>query len=165
MKRFLMILLMALLLVSLASAQETQPPTLSDIPETLWYNHDGGSRYHADAHCAAISEKYWNIMQPLTVKVLFEAPYDQLTPCSMCSAGAVLSVPEQLAAAWLTDHADLDAPTLESLHCSKVVCQQLTETHDAWTITFANADDVPQCQVVLDAETGRVIGYSWFFYE
>lgn len=165
MKRFLMLLMTLLLMIPAAQAEQAPLPTLADIPETLWYNHDGGSRYHVDAHCAAISEKYWNIMQPLTVKELFEAPYDQLTPCSMCGAGAVLSIPEQLGTAWLTEHAGLDADTLASLHCSEVVYQPLTEAHDAWTMTFANANDVPQCQVILDAQTGRVIGYSWLFYE
>ncbi len=165
MKRFLMLIMSLLLLIPSAQAEDLPRQTLADIPDTLWYNPDGGSRYHADAHCVSIHEKYWGGMKPLTVKELFQEPFWDLRPCNICGAGAVISIPEQLGMAWLKEHAGLDAKTLASLHCIEVACHALTDAHDTWVLTFSNAADMPQCYVHLDAETGRLVGYSWLFYE
>ena len=36
--------------------------------QTVYYNTDGGRYYHADPHCDAIDEQYWDDMAEIQMK-------------------------------------------------------------------------------------------------
>ena len=56
-----------------------------DDSESVYYNPDGGKKYHADARCSSVRSTYL----PLTAVSYGELtryPYTQLTPCGTCGA-------------------------------------------------------------------------------
>ena len=66
------------------TATPTPPPTANTL---LYYNEDGGKRYHAKPDCSSVDQKYI----PLTsfyYADLNTKKFKALTPCSVCSAPA-----------------------------------------------------------------------------
>ena len=55
------------------------------VPDALYFNPNGGSHYHADAHCESVSEKYLPL-SPIPDADLTAAPYQLLTACPACIA-------------------------------------------------------------------------------
>lgn len=55
-----------------------------DTRTMYYYNPEGGSHYHADANCRSVSSKYLPMTEKFAVSSLDEAPFSQLTPCSVC---------------------------------------------------------------------------------
>lgn len=53
---------------------------------TLYWNPDGGTRYHADPNCASISSRYLPLTDSFTYSQLTEEAYLNLTPCHHCGA-------------------------------------------------------------------------------
>ena len=71
-----------------ASTMATQPPVpaAADPNTLLYYNPDGGSRYHIDRNCSSTSVKYLPLAGVFTYSQLNEEPYKSLTPCMQCGA-------------------------------------------------------------------------------
>lgn len=84
-KAVLWIAVMALLCGAPASAQ------------TVWYNTVGGRYYHADPHCSAIDEKYWDEMAETTTA--YTERLGLRGPCSRCFDEAPAVPAAQLSAA------------------------------------------------------------------
>ncbi len=71
------------------SAEITQPPTPAPIddPNTLlYYNPDGGDRYHLDPYCRAANERYLPFKGSFTYAELNDPQYADLHPCQICGA-------------------------------------------------------------------------------
>lgn len=63
-------------------------PTPTPGPKTkLYYNKDGGKRYHADKECSTVERKYLPLAS-FTYKDLSKSPYNKLVPCEKCGAPA-----------------------------------------------------------------------------
>lgn len=61
------------------------------LARTVYFNPDGGRYFHADPHCASISETYWADMRETTEE---EAMQRGLSgPCSECMPQGVASSP------------------------------------------------------------------------
>ena len=56
-----------------------------DDSESVYYNPDGGKKYHADARCSSVRSAYLP-MTALSYGDLTRYPYTQLTPCGTCGA-------------------------------------------------------------------------------
>ena len=52
----------------------------------LYYNADGGSRYHADAYCKSAHERYLPFKGTFTYGQVNDAKYKDLLPCNVCNA-------------------------------------------------------------------------------
>ncbi len=64
----------------------TQPPLYTGTPSTvLYYNQNGGSRYHLDGDCTEVHSKF-KPMSTFYFSQLGEEPYSQLDPCNVCGA-------------------------------------------------------------------------------
>ncbi len=64
----------------------TQPPLYTGTPTTiLYYNPDGGSRYHLDPDCIDVNAKYKPMAQ-FYFSELDQSPYNALTACNTCGA-------------------------------------------------------------------------------
>ena len=62
-------------------------PTPTPGPKTkLYYNKDGGKKYHADPNCSSVAQKYQPLSGSFTYKDLNKSPYTRLEPCAVCSA-------------------------------------------------------------------------------
>lgn len=71
------------------SAEITQLPTpapVADSSAVLYYNPNGGTRYHIDANCKSTNSKYLPFSGTFTYGQLTNAPYNELSPCSVCGA-------------------------------------------------------------------------------
>ncbi len=71
------------------SAEITQPPqpaSDADPSTPLYYNPDGGTRYHLDAYCKSANEKFLPFKGTLTYGQLNEEAYKNLVPCNVCGA-------------------------------------------------------------------------------
>ncbi len=71
-----------------ASANETptQPPLYTGHPDTvLYYNPDGGTRYHLDPDCSEVGDRY-KPMASFLFAELDQAPYNELYACGPCGA-------------------------------------------------------------------------------
>ena len=67
----------------------TQPPTPAPIadPNTLlYYNPDGGTRYHLNRNCPSAAAKFLPFKGVFTYGELNSSQYRNLTPCAECSA-------------------------------------------------------------------------------
>ncbi len=54
------------------------------LPDTLYYNSNGGKRYHYDANCTSVSRKY-RLLTPFANELLTMRPeYSVLTGCPVC---------------------------------------------------------------------------------
>lgn len=63
-------------------------PTPTPGPKTkLYYNKDGGRKYHAEPECYTVSKEYLPLAS-FTYKQLKDNPYKKLEPCDKCSAPA-----------------------------------------------------------------------------
>lgn len=72
--------------VASANTTPTQPPLYTGRPDTiLYYNANGGSRYHLDPDCPDVGKKYKPMSQFMYVD-LGKAPYNELIPCTRCGA-------------------------------------------------------------------------------
>lgn len=67
-------LLLLFFLPSLCVAESASP---------LYFNPDGGSRYHSDSLCPAVSARYLPLT-PIPEADLTAEPYAQLTACPLC---------------------------------------------------------------------------------
>ena len=82
---------------SLSSATElkdesTPTPTVTlmptytpDMNQTLYYNPDGGSYYHASAQCTKVAVKYLPLKGSFLYKELNDPAYKDLIPCDKCN--------------------------------------------------------------------------------
>lgn len=64
-------------------------PTPTPTPSAktkLYYNKDGGKKYHADPNCSSVAQKYQPLSGSFTYKDLNKSPYTRLEPCAVCSA-------------------------------------------------------------------------------
>ena len=69
-----------------ANNTPTQPPLYTGTPTTiLYYNANGGSRYHLDPDCPDVGKKYKPMSQFMYVD-LGQSPYNELIPCTRCGA-------------------------------------------------------------------------------
>lgn len=73
-----------------AASAVSATPAPSPVPAeiTLYYNPDGGTRYHANRRCAGVADYYLPLAGCFTSSQLNEAPYSSLSPCSFCGAPA-----------------------------------------------------------------------------
>ena len=59
--------------------RETDPAT------PMYYNKDGGKKYHTTARCASVKSRYLPL-SAITYGDLSSYPYNQLSPCTTCGA-------------------------------------------------------------------------------
>lgn len=72
--------------VASANNTPTQPPLYTGTPDTiLYYNPNGGSKYHLDPDCDSVGSKFKPMTQFLYVD-LDKEPYSELSPCQRCGA-------------------------------------------------------------------------------
>ena len=72
--------------VASANTTPTQPPLYTGTPDTiLYYNANGGSRYHLNPECPSVGKKYLP-MASFRFLDLGLSPYKELTPCNECGA-------------------------------------------------------------------------------
>ena len=74
---------------SLEPSLPTQPPSplpYADASTVLYYNPNGGERYHIDPKCKSTNVKYLPFKGTFTYGQLTEAPYNKLEPCNICGA-------------------------------------------------------------------------------
>ncbi len=67
----------------------TQPPLSAGMPAmALYYNPDGGSYYHLDPNCPAVSARYLPMQGQFFFSQLNNEGYRMLEPCRYCGAPA-----------------------------------------------------------------------------
>ena len=52
----------------------------------LYYNPDGGTKYHMDPYCKSTHQKYLPFKGVFSYSQLNQAPYNALSPCNVCGA-------------------------------------------------------------------------------
>ena len=57
----------------------------TDDAASMYYNPDGGTKYHADQNCSSVRSKYLPLTE-IKYGTLSRYPYTELTPCSICKA-------------------------------------------------------------------------------
>lgn len=73
-----------------ATPEPTPEPTPTPTPgpkTKLYYNKDGGRKYHADSECYTVDKEYLPLAS-FTYKQLSDNPYKKLEPCDKCDAPA-----------------------------------------------------------------------------
>ena len=60
-------------------------PTATDPATPMYYNKDGGKKYHTTARCASVKSRYLPL-SAITYGDLSSYPYNQLSPCTTCGA-------------------------------------------------------------------------------
>lgn len=61
----------------------TPPPG----PKTkLYYNKDGGKKYHSDPNCSSVASKYLPLKGSFNYGDIKKSPYNKLKPCDVCGA-------------------------------------------------------------------------------
>lgn len=86
--------LLAYALVCCAAAAETVPPMPTPPPAlqsftadlVLYYNPDGGQKYHLDPSCPSVHTRYLPLSGQLIYARLTGEPYAALQPCAFCGA-------------------------------------------------------------------------------
>lgn len=73
-----------------ASATPTMAPRTTVTPKPsedtiLYYNPDGGSKYHLNPECPSVNKKYLPL-EPFKFAQIHEPPYNKLTNCLECNA-------------------------------------------------------------------------------
>ena len=71
------------------TANETATPTVEFIANAntiLYYNPNGGERYHLDAYCKSANEKFLPFTGQFTYSQLNDAEYKDLVACNVCGA-------------------------------------------------------------------------------
>ena len=66
--------------------QPPPPPDTADPATKLYYNPNGGERYHVDAYCKSANQKFLPFKGVFTYAELNNEPYTKLEPCPICSA-------------------------------------------------------------------------------
>ncbi len=56
-----------------------------DAGAVMYYNPDGGEKFHADQYCPGVKDRYLPL-SPIQYSTLARYPYTKLTPCSSCQA-------------------------------------------------------------------------------
>ncbi len=70
-----------------AQATATPAPTQSvDARTVLYYNPDGGTKYHLDPNCKSTHEKYLPMKGHFTYAQINDPQYANLKPCNVCAA-------------------------------------------------------------------------------
>lgn len=70
--------------------EPTAEPTPTPAPSSktkLYYNKDGGKKYHADPECYTVDKEYLPLSS-FTYGDLNKSPYNKLEPCDKCDAPA-----------------------------------------------------------------------------
>ena len=62
------------------------PEPVTNAATVLYYNPDGGTKYHLDPNCKSTHEKYLPFKGHFTYGELNDANYATLTPCNVCGA-------------------------------------------------------------------------------
>ena len=62
------------------------PEPAADANTVLYYNADGGERYHLDAYCRSANEKYLPFKGQFYYSQLTEDKYKELVACNVCGA-------------------------------------------------------------------------------
>ena len=73
-----------------ATPEPTAEPTPTPAPSSktkLYYNKDGGKKYHADPECYTVDKEYLPLSS-FTYGDLNKSPYNKLEPCDKCDAPA-----------------------------------------------------------------------------
>ena len=82
-------------LKSYESAETTDPASVTPTPTAepqypastvLYYNLDGGTKYHLDPNCKSLHKKYLPMKGTFTYGQINDPPYDKLKPCNVCGA-------------------------------------------------------------------------------
>lgn len=75
-------------LLWLADGDLQQSDVLAPVADgsTMYYNPDGGSRYHADRNCPSVSQRYLPLQGSFRWAERNNAPYSALSPCGICHA-------------------------------------------------------------------------------
>ncbi len=80
---------------SYESAETTDPASVTATPTVepqypastvLYYNLDGGTKYHLDPNCKSLHKKYLPMKGTFTYGQINDPPYDKLKPCNVCGA-------------------------------------------------------------------------------
>ena len=62
-------------------------PTPTPGPKTvLYYNKDGGKKYHIDASCSSVASRYLPLKGTFKYGDINKSPYNKLKPCEVCGA-------------------------------------------------------------------------------
>ena len=70
------------------TTEPTSEPTPTPTPGSktkLYYNKDGGRKYHADPECYTVDKKYLPL-DSFTYGNITKSPYNKLEPCDKCDA-------------------------------------------------------------------------------
>ena len=67
-----------------ATATPTTPPVNGKT--VLYYNPDGGSKYHLDQNCQSTNQRYLPLKGQFTYDQLNDSKYSKLQPCNVCDA-------------------------------------------------------------------------------
>ena len=67
-----------------ATATPTAPPVSGDT--ILYYNPNGGEKYHADERCKSVHEKYLPLKGTFRYSEVNDEKYKNLQPCNVCAA-------------------------------------------------------------------------------
>ena len=74
------------IITSVLPTQPPTPPVNRDPDMVLYYNPQGGTRYHTDPNCMSISNKYLPLQAAFTYSQVNDEPYASLEPCGYCGA-------------------------------------------------------------------------------
>ncbi len=67
----------------------TPEPTSTPTPgpkTKLYYNKDGGKKYHIDPNCSSVASKYLPLKGTFNYGDINKSPYNKLKPCDVCGA-------------------------------------------------------------------------------
>lgn len=67
----------------------TPEPTSTPTPgpkTKLYYNKDGGKKYHIDPNCSSVASKYLPLKGTFNYGDINKSPYNRLKPCDVCGA-------------------------------------------------------------------------------
>ena len=59
--------------------------TATDASTPMYYNKNGGKKYHTNARCSSVKSRYLPL-SAITYGDLSSYPYTQLSPCTTCGA-------------------------------------------------------------------------------
>lgn len=128
---------MILLSAGLTDETELVDPVPDDLP--LYFNPDGGSRYHADMNCPSASRKYLPFAGELTYRELDDPAYAALLPCLVCYA------PERSAGG--------------PLACTVTYIEETEDDHGMWEVSYTR-DGESLCSILIDETNGLSAGMS-----
>ena len=64
----------------------SSPEPAASANTILYYNPDGGSKYHLDQNCKSIHAKYLPLKGHFTYGEINKDEYKNLSPCNVCAA-------------------------------------------------------------------------------